>query len=183
MIQQTEPSERSIQNRGETKKRRKKKQSQRKSRLFASQAYLYVVFFFLCHVFGAVSAALNTWRDRAYSPLVVLASVLVPLKGFFNCAIYCRPRYLRYRKNHPEEQALFQLIRAYVREKFPKRQSAASGSAAVGDSTPSSSDQRSGSPTLASAPRPANERALAPGRSVTFDEMALRDGEEDDYLE
>jgi hypothetical protein len=73
-----------------------------RSTTFAIQATLYVVVFFFTWFFPMLQTIFGVSRDQLYYPLVLLSSILSPLQGFFNLVIYLRPRWMRYRKRHPE---------------------------------------------------------------------------------
>uniref|UniRef100_A0A7S1YKU2 Uncharacterized protein n=1 Tax=Grammatophora oceanica TaxID=210454 RepID=A0A7S1YKU2_9STRA len=78
------------------------KPKMKNSRKFFNQAALYVSFFMITWIFMTIQASLQAFLETGYSYLVVLLTIFTPLQGFFNTLIYVRPRYLEYRKKHPE---------------------------------------------------------------------------------
>lgn len=86
-------------------------------RAVATQAFLYVLAFLLVYT---PSMCLRIMESKNYDaedeqslfPLLVLQAIFLPLAGFFNCAIYVRPSYMRTRKGFPDETKLWAVRRA-----------------------------------------------------------------------
>ena len=78
--------------------------SRRKSQEFASQALLYCIFFFLTFMAGSINISLVNWGpEQPYMPLMVVQSFFGAMLGFFNFLVYVRPRFLAYKRLHPNE--------------------------------------------------------------------------------
>jgi hypothetical protein len=75
----------------------------------AMQAAMYVGAFYLTIIFPSVARmAQARWNCTSeFFPLSILTVTFYPLQGFWNCFIYMRPRYLRYKKEH-KDWSMFQ---------------------------------------------------------------------------
>ena len=84
-----------------TQQRREKKVSL--SKQIAAQAVLYSGCFVLTWLFASW-ARIYEMVNGTDAPFVIeaLFSIFAPLQGFFNMFIYFRPKYLRYRLDHPD---------------------------------------------------------------------------------
>jgi hypothetical protein len=74
----------------------------------ATQALGYVGSFLLCYtscfvVKGIESFGGDSSAEAALYPLLMMTSIVLPLQGFFNMAVYCRPSYLKIRSRFPME--------------------------------------------------------------------------------
>jgi len=101
---QAPQSGRSLMNRRSTTGRNHHGLSSRKhkkhklSRRFGSQAAFYILAFFLSWIFPMVMFLVAEVTGYLLYPLLVTTVVFNPMQGFFNCLIYIRPRYIRYRE-------------------------------------------------------------------------------------
>lgn len=73
----------------------------------AVQSFLYVGAFFVTYspiMIGRIVETLGvTKEDEArFYPLLVVTAIVTPLNGLFNCIIYLRPLYQRYRSRHQQ---------------------------------------------------------------------------------
>eukprot|EP00980_Cylindrotheca_fusiformis_P015224 scaffold4225_cov128-Cylindrotheca_fusiformis.AAC.4 len=94
----------------------------RRLRLVFSQAVLYVLFFVLCHTWTGIIGLLEFQKKGVanelemvvnFYGLFLLQAVLTPLQGFFNMLVYIRPKYLKMRREYPEETWL-KLVRHVI---------------------------------------------------------------------
>ncbi len=69
-----------------------------KSRKIAVQGLRYVGAFYITWMFPTVSRITELVAKKNYFPIQFLDTFLIPLQGFFNCMIYIRPNYLKYRR-------------------------------------------------------------------------------------
>ena len=82
------------------------------------QSLSYVAAFLLVNVWPIVLRVLDNegiGDEASLYPLLVLQAIFLPIQGFFNCAIYVRPRYLRQRQRYPDQstrQALVHVLGA-----------------------------------------------------------------------
>jgi len=72
------------------------------SKRIAAQAILYSGSFFLTWLFASWARIYEMVNGKS-APFAIeaLFTIFSPLQGFFNFLIYCRPRYLRYRRDNP----------------------------------------------------------------------------------
>jgi hypothetical protein len=73
----------------------------KRSTTFAIQATFYVAVFFITWFVPMLQAVFSVNSDTLYFPLILLASILSSLQGFSNAAIYLRPRWIEFRRQHP----------------------------------------------------------------------------------
>ncbi|CAJ1941049.1 unnamed protein product [Cylindrotheca closterium] len=108
-------------------KKKNKKQSQR-LQLVCSQALLFVISFFLCNVWNLViiglQASVKTRADEMEKmvedfPVLVIQTMMLPIQGFFNCLIFCRPKYLMLRQEFPYEGKRWAVKRIFLGDKLP----------------------------------------------------------------
>jgi hypothetical protein len=114
--QTPEEQQRRIQQQSDDSSRRKDEQLQR-LQLIASQTFLYVGAFFLCATWSFLlrimeSVSYNAEDENTLFPLLVLQAWFLPLQGFFNVFIYIRPKYLKHRRQYPEESRVWALRRS-----------------------------------------------------------------------
>jgi hypothetical protein len=84
----------------------KVRQEDIKVQAVATQAFGYVGSFLLCYtscfaIKGIESFGRNSSSEKALYPLLMMTSIVLPLQGFFNMVVYCRPSYLRIRSRFP----------------------------------------------------------------------------------
>jgi hypothetical protein len=84
--------------------RNKKKKKKNSSTEIAIQGMLYVGAFYITWFFPTLQRIieLSQTTRKNYFALQFLDSFLLPLQGFFNAMIYCRPKFQKYLKDHPE---------------------------------------------------------------------------------
>ncbi|CAJ1953969.1 unnamed protein product [Cylindrotheca closterium] len=68
------------------------------SQRFASQAWFYILAFCLTWIFPMITFVIAEVTGYLYFPLLATTVVFNPMQGFFNCLIYIKPRYMRYRE-------------------------------------------------------------------------------------
>lgn len=84
----------------------------------ATQAFLYVGAFLMGSVWFFTVRNMEAQKERGMHdenklfPLLVMQAIFMPLQGFFNCLIYCRPAYLHARSHFPEETRIWAFRRA-----------------------------------------------------------------------
>lgn len=92
----------------------------RRLRLVSTQAFLYVFFFLFCNVWtgitGLIESSGHTVEEELHKLakfyfLFVLQAVLVPLQGFFNMAVFIRPKLHLCSKTFPKETRLWVIRR------------------------------------------------------------------------
>jgi hypothetical protein len=74
----------------------------------ATQALGYVGSFFLCYTSCFVIKGIESFGGRSSAeaglyPLMMMTSIVLPLQGFFNMVVYCRPSYIKFRSRFPRE--------------------------------------------------------------------------------
>jgi hypothetical protein len=74
----------------------------------ATQALGYVGSFFLCYTSCFVIKGIESFGGRSSAeaglyPLMMLTSIVLPLFGFFNMVVFCRPSYIKFRSRFPRE--------------------------------------------------------------------------------
>jgi hypothetical protein len=74
-----------------------------KSKKIAVQGLLYVGVFYVTWLFPTISRITELIAKKNYFPIQFLDTTLLPLQGFFNFAIYIRPRYLTYRRQNKDD--------------------------------------------------------------------------------
>ena len=98
---------------------------QRRLHLVSSQAFLFVVSFFLCNVWTATGAMVESVGTDAtemkklmvqFYPVFVCQAFFAPLQGFLNMMVYIRPRYLTLRHEYPRETRIWVIQRAILGE-------------------------------------------------------------------
>jgi len=72
------------------------------SRRFAAQAFLYIAAYTLVWLFPMIQWVISENSGPVYYPILAITVVVNPLQGFFNAAIYIRPRYIKYRQRLQE---------------------------------------------------------------------------------
>jgi hypothetical protein len=90
-----------------------------KARAVATQAFGYVGTFVLCYTCGLFIKSLESFgtvssAEAGLYPLLLLNSILLPLQGFFNMVVYCRPSYITYRSRFPKESKLWAIRHALL---------------------------------------------------------------------
>ena len=104
------------------RKEKKPKRSQaekdqiRRLRLVSSQAFLFVASYVICAGWAGLVGISESKADtreeetamlgRIY-PLMVLNAFFNPLQGLFNCLVYLRPKFLKYRHDFPEQSRIW----------------------------------------------------------------------------
>jgi len=88
---------------------------------FAAQACFYIAVFFLTWIFPMVQWVLIEKTGKVYTPILFLQTIFVPLAGFFNFLVYLRPRYRKFRQDHPEISFVFAMSRSFnsIRRREP----------------------------------------------------------------
>jgi hypothetical protein len=84
------------------KKKRKCYERASKSRQIAIQGILYSCAFYFTWFFPTLQRITELAANKNYYIIQFLDSVLLPLQGAFNFAIYIRPRFIAFRSSNPE---------------------------------------------------------------------------------
>ena len=85
------------------RKKKEKEESDRKhSKQVASQAFYYLMAFFFSWLFGTLTRFIQMTSGKTYYPIILLMAIFTPMQGFLNYLVYIRPRWLSYRKKHPD---------------------------------------------------------------------------------
>ena len=85
------------------RKKKEKEESDRKhSKQVSSQAFYYLMAFFFSWTPATLTRLIQMVWFRTYYPLILLMAIFTPMQGFLNYLVYMRPRWLAYRKRHPE---------------------------------------------------------------------------------
>lgn len=71
-----------------------------------SQSILFTTSYLFCFVWPALALTISPKSTDAYFVLQLLAFLLYPLQGLFNCSIYLRPRYQMLRQMYPSDPAI-----------------------------------------------------------------------------
>ena len=95
--------------------------SRRQSRAVATQGFLYVSAFLVCYIWPIVVRALEAYvlsesHQHTIFPLLCLQSFLMPAQGFFNLAVFLRPRVHIVQGDFPNETWLWAVRRALFGE-------------------------------------------------------------------
>ena len=98
---------------------RHQRQQLKRLKLVASQAFLYVGAFITCTIWTII---LRIWESQTYNAskeddiyfLLILQSIFLPLQGVFNMLIYTRPKYIKLRKDFPNESRIWAVRRAII---------------------------------------------------------------------
>lgn len=86
-----------------TRKKKEKEDNDRKhSKQVASQAFYYLMAFFFSWLFGTLTRFIQMTSGKTYYPIILLMAIFTPMQGFLNYLVYMRPRWISYRKKHPE---------------------------------------------------------------------------------
>mmetsp|Transcript_26122 Transcript_26122/g.52498 ORF Transcript_26122/g.52498 Transcript_26122/m.52498 type:complete len:493 (+) Transcript_26122:185-1663(+) len=85
------------------RKKKEKEESDRKhSKQVSSQAFYYLMAFFLSWTPATLTRLIQMVSFKTYYPLILLMAITNPMQGLLNYLVYMRPRWLAYRKRHPE---------------------------------------------------------------------------------
>jgi len=77
--------------------------SRKKSKAVAIQGMLYVLVFLLTWLFSTISRVYQAATASSLFSLLFLQCFFSPMQGLFNFFVYFRPRYKKFRRDHPEE--------------------------------------------------------------------------------
>ena len=90
------------------RKKKEKEESDRKhSKQVSSQAFYYLLAFFFSWTPATLTRFIQMIWSKTYYPLILLWAscpwaICTPMQGFLNYLVYMRPRWMSYRKRHPE---------------------------------------------------------------------------------
>lgn len=87
---------------GEAENRSRNQQRGKRSRQVATQAFFYMLAFFLSWTPATLTRFIQMVWGKTYYPIILMMAIFTPLQGFFNFLVYSRPRWMRFRKSHPE---------------------------------------------------------------------------------
>ena len=97
----------------------RQRQQLKRLELVSSQARLYVGAFFVSNIWPLVLRVLESQShneedelEAQMYTLLVLQNIFFPMQGFWNLLVYVRPKYLKCRKEYPQESKLWALRRA-----------------------------------------------------------------------
>jgi len=79
-----------------------KAQALRHSKQVLKQAFFYLMAFYFSWLAATLTRLIQTINGKSYFPLILLFAITTPLQGGFNFIVYIRPKYLKYRKEHPD---------------------------------------------------------------------------------
>jgi len=83
--------------------------SRKYSRRVAKQGLWYLLPFYATWIFPVATEITEMATGKYYDPMVVLVSFFLPFQGALNFLVYMRPRYLKYKNQHPEK-SFFSII-------------------------------------------------------------------------
>jgi hypothetical protein len=89
-------------NSAQRKKREKEESDRKHSKQVSSQALYYLLAFFFSWTPATLTRFIQTIWSKTYYPLILLMAIFTPMQGFLNYLVYMRPRWISYRKRHPE---------------------------------------------------------------------------------
>ena len=82
---------------------RKKDESDRKySKQVSAQAMYYLLAFFFTWTPATVTRCMQMMNAKVPYAMLLLMAIFTPMQGFLNFLVYMRPRWIAYRKKHPE---------------------------------------------------------------------------------
>ena len=68
----------------------------------ATQAVLYIGAYYLTALFATIVRVMQAYSDSVPFWAILCMTIFYPAQGLMNFLIYIRPRYCRYRQNHPD---------------------------------------------------------------------------------
>jgi hypothetical protein len=77
------------------------------SRKIAKQAAFFVGAFYAAWFFPTIFQIVLVTSGKIYFVLLFLTALFVPIQGLLNLIVFLRPKYIRYRKNCPDQFFLF----------------------------------------------------------------------------
>merc|ERR1712080_759311 len=89
--------------------------SRKYSRRVAKQGLWYLLPFYATWIFPVATEITEMATGNYYDPMVVLVSFFLPFQGALNFVVYMRPRYLKYKNQHPEWSAFGIIVRTLKR--------------------------------------------------------------------
>jgi len=136
---------------------------------FATQALLYCLVHLITWLFPTLGN-LSVWisSGKVFVPFVFLNALLSPLQGFWNAAVYIRPRYLRYRNRQVQRQRR-QQEEEQRRQQQQKQQEQEQRQAEMDDVSESST------PSTSSSSENANSHGRNSNSSTTADENTAQE--------
>lgn len=84
------------------KMKKDKKKDGKRSKQVSTQAFYYLMAFFFSWTPATLTRLIQLVFSRKYYSLLLLMAIFTPMQGFLNFLVYMRPRWLAYRKKHPE---------------------------------------------------------------------------------
>ena len=75
----------------------------------------YLLPFYATWIFPVATEITEMATGKYYDPMVVLVSFFLPFQGALNFLVYMRPRYLKYKNQHPEKSFFSILARTLKR--------------------------------------------------------------------
>ena len=112
------------------------------SRRVATQALLYVLAYYLTWIFPTVTWLTQLTQGKTYTAILLLQAFFVPLQGFFNAAVYLRPRYLRYRRLKPDSPRWRAMVSTLGADLLPANEDSVSFRQKARGFAPRSADRR-----------------------------------------
>jgi len=76
----------------------------------AHQAYCYFAAFLLSWTPTTILRIYQMVTGETPYPLILIVSICLPLQGASNYIVYIRPRYLQYKKDHPDQNILVNIL-------------------------------------------------------------------------
>lgn len=94
----------SFNKKGDQNRRLKKKDEadRKRSKQVSTQAFYYLMAFFFSWTPATLTRLIQLLFSRKYYALLLLMAIFTPMQGFLNFLVYIRPRWMAYRKKHPE---------------------------------------------------------------------------------
>ena len=114
---QKEEEDRHLRRRQESEQQTSKEQQLKRLKLVSTQTFLYVPAFFACTSWMFIirvmeSISFNAEDEADLFWMLVLQAWFFPLQGFFNVLIYMRPKYIKHRRQFPNETRLWAMRRS-----------------------------------------------------------------------
>jgi hypothetical protein len=84
------------------KKKEKEENDRKHSKQVSSQAFYYLLAFFFSWTPATLTRFIQMIGLKTPYALLLLMAIFTPMQGFLNYLVYMRPRWINYRKRHPE---------------------------------------------------------------------------------
>jgi hypothetical protein len=88
-----------------------------RARQVGTQGIWYVGAMYITYFFPTVNRATQAFAGVTSFPLLFLHAISVPIQGFCNFLVYIRPRFIKYRSDHPET-TVWGTLKAILYDKY-----------------------------------------------------------------